>query len=113
MIVEDPVVVDEEPLGQAGFRLPLDLDVEVDDLGLAVEAVDPEELVGEAPAELGVPDHLRELLVEALVAPRPVDLGVDLREEKLHEIGKKSIGDLLPRAVVAVAWRTWGAGGRW
>ena len=42
-----------------------------------------------------------ELLVEALVASRPVDVAVDVGEEEFHELLEVGVQDLLPHRIVA------------
>jgi hypothetical protein len=71
----------------------------------AVLGPDLDELIDVAPPDLGLAHHLLELLVQRLVAARPVDPRVDLREQQRQERLEVSVQRLLPRVVLV--------GGHW
>src|SRR5207249_12035441 len=80
--------------------LRLYLAVDQDPLLDIVLAPDLHELIDVAPAGLRVGHQLLELLVERLVAARPVDLRMNLREQQRQERLEVEVQRLLPRAVV-------------
>ncbi|WP_213462722.1 hypothetical protein [Thiocapsa sp.] len=69
----------------------------------ALVRIDLGELVGVAPARLGIAHHLLQLLVEKFMAFRPVDRGMDPRKEERKKVREVTLEGFLPGAVVVVA----------
>jgi hypothetical protein len=63
----------------------------------------PNQLVHQAAAQLGIPDHLLELLIEEVVPSSPVCIRSGPREEELHEFPEVALDHFLPGAVVVGA----------
>ena len=64
-------------------------------------APDLHELIGQAPPESGIADNLLQFGIEILIAAGPVNVGVDVGEEKGHKVWEIPVEDLLPGAIVA------------
>lgn len=62
----------------------------------ASDEMDFEYLVGMPLFASGLAQEGLELLVERLVAPRPVDVAVDFEEEKLEKRLESGVQDILP-----------------
>jgi hypothetical protein len=82
------------------LRLALHLHMHQDASGAAVAARDRDQLVHVAPAGLGIAHDALQLLVQEAMPARPVDLGMDVREQERQEIGEIALQRLLPGAVV-------------
>lgn len=68
--------------------------------GLGVLAgIDPIQLVGVVPTELGIADHLLQRLVEKGIPVGPVDRGMAPREEQREKVREVVFQVLLPGAV--------------
>jgi hypothetical protein len=89
-------VVPEHPLGKRLFVSALDLDVDQQPVLATVAKPDLEQLVGEAFAYFGPADDLLKFLVEAFVAPAPIDVGGNVREEKDQELLEIPLEGFLP-----------------
>ena len=98
--VEDAIIVDVHAPRELRVARRLHFDVDQHPALGAVRRPDLDELIDVTPADLGLAHHLLELLVQRLVAARPVDLPVDLREQQRQERLEVSVQRFLPRAVV-------------
>jgi hypothetical protein len=97
--VVQAVIVDIHALSERRLGLALHLDMYQHQVLLAVAAIDPDELVHQPPAKLGIAHHLLQLLVEEFIAPRPVDVRVGKRKEERHELGKVMLQGLFPGTI--------------
>jgi len=82
------------------LRLALHLDMHQDASGAAVAARDRDQFVRVASAGLGIAHDPLQLLVQEAMSARPVDLGMDVREQERKEVGEIALQRLLPGAVV-------------
>ncbi len=98
--LEDSTVVGEHAFGEGAVVAALDLDVDVDPVLRAVQAMDADQLVDEALAQFSVLDNLGQFLVEKLVTTAPVDCGVGVREVEGEELRKVVLQGVLPGGVV-------------
>jgi hypothetical protein len=63
-----------------------------------------EQLVRKASPDLGAADDLLELLIEAIVAARPVDVGSNGGNEELEELPQIALERVIPGRIVVVRY---------
>jgi hypothetical protein len=103
--IEEAVVVDVHPLGEARVGVGLDLHVDQDPGFLSATEPDPDQLVHRPRAEHRVAYQLVQLLIQKHGLPAPVDLGLRLGEEEREERLEVGLEDLFPGAVLFVGDR--------
>jgi hypothetical protein len=96
ILVVEAIVVDVHALREAFLGLALHLDVDDHPGFLAVPPPDLDQLVHVPADQLGLGKQLLEFLVEHLVALRPVDVGMDVREKEGQKFLKVTIEGFLP-----------------
>jgi hypothetical protein len=97
--IPDPAVVAKEPLGQSAVRLTLDFDMDQDPVLGAVMTADLEQFVDAVFADLGIPYHFVQFLIQGDGIVGPVDAGMDCGKAETKERLEVTVERNLPGAV--------------